>query len=403
VSGREELKPLHVLLVEDNPDHADLVGRMLDTIDRPRTFVTHADCLAKAIDALKVRPFDVVLLDMKLPDSDGMRSVEAVLRMRPRTALIVLTSIDDDERATKAVGRGAQDYLVKDQLDARQLAHAIRYATARKAAERERLRRRRLQGERNRLKEAMTAMDKVLGVIGHELRTPLASLRAMAEFLLAGSHTFSVDQHRFLTGIRNETVRMAETVNNLLEAARLDSGVARWTWDTFRVADACQSALDTLRIIVDEKRVALVCDVQPIDLTMRGDADAVRRVVLNLLTNAHKHTPEGLIHLTARAEREGGADWVVLSVQDSGAGISPQMIDKLGKAFALNAGAVGDGRGAGLGLAICRGVAAAHGGDIQVWSAPGEGSAFTVRLRADLPGPAAGDAGITFTQRRAAG
>ena len=90
----------------------------------------------------------------------------------------------------------------------------------------------------------------------------------------------------------------------------------------------------------------------------------------------------------------------MIQVSDTGDGIAPEIRDKLGEAFALNSGSVGSSyvRGAGLGLAICKGIAAAHGGSISVQSTPGEGSTFTVRLRSDLPEPCAGEHALAIVQ-----
>src|SRR5690606_12824660 len=116
---------------------------------------------------------------------------------------------------------------------------------------------------------------------------------------------------------------------------------------------------------------------------------AIRRLLINLLNNAQKHTQEGSIHLTARRRIEDGNEWIDLEVADTGKGLSPEIAAKLGEAFALNSGVVGDRfvQGSGLGVAICRGIGTAHGGAISLRSSPGEGTCVTVRIRADLPEP----------------
>lgn len=245
-----------------------------------------------------------------------------------------------------------------------------------------------LEVERAGLRQAVSAMEGVLGVVGHELRTPLAGLRAMSEFLLTDGATGSRDCEQMLSGINEEVVRMSETVNDLLEAARLNSGLAKWKWSTFGLRQVCEEAIDPIRPLVDEKTVRLECDVDA-ELTMQGDADAVRRLVLNLLSNARKFTKQGFIGVSARVTIDQGRRWVQFLVSDSGAGIPPEIRDRLGEAFALNAGMVGANHvsGTGLGLAICKGIAAAHGGSLSVLSQVGEGTTVVARIRADLEGP----------------
>jgi len=124
-------------------------------------------------------------------------------------------------------------------------------------------------------------------------------------------------------------------------------------------------------------------------MMMRGDADAIRRLIVNLAVNARRHTTKGWIEIRVREVTGEAEPWIEVQVEDTGEGIPPEIAAKLGTAFALNSGIVGGHyiQGSGLGLAICKGVAAAHGGSISVRSTPGRGSTFTVRLRADLEAP----------------
>jgi cell cycle sensor histidine kinase DivJ len=198
---------------------------------------------------------------------------------------------------------------------------------------------------------------------------------------------------------------MAETVNDLLEAARLNSGLARWKWSDVDLAPACADALDPIRPLVDPKAVRLECDVEA-GCAMRGDADAIRRLVLNLVSNARKYTTCGSIRVTARATTDAGRRWVEITVADTGAGIPPEIRDRLGEAFALNAGLVGNNHvnGTGLGLAICKGIAGAHGGALSISSEVGKGTTVVARLRADLPAPVTeqGKGAVVAPEKRAA-
>jgi len=245
------------------------------------------------------------------------------------------------------------------------------------------------QRQRKALQQAVSAMEQVLGVVGHELRTPLAALRATTEFLLTDMNDFSQQQQAFLKTIHDQTISMAEMVNNLLEAARLNSGCARWNWQTVDLTEACDAAFNIVENLVDTEHVKLQHHVEPEGLTMRGDFEAVRRLLINLLSNAAKHTSEGSIRVNIRRVVQAEHPYVRIQVTDTGEGIDEQVLRKLGQAFVLNSGAVGSDyvRGTGLGLAICRGIVAAHGGEITVDSVVGRGATFTVTMRADLQGP----------------
>lgn len=236
------------------------------------------------------------------------------------------------------------------------------------------------------LTDAVAAMQQVIGVVGHELRTPLAGLRIISELLLDQGVSDANSMASFLQSINSEVIRMSNMVNNMLEAARLSSGAARWNWSNFDLMSVCSQAVDAARPLVDASRIQLNCVVDPPDLTMDGDSDAVRRLILNLVGNAQKHTVDGSIAVRASAKDDAEGKWIEIEIADTGEGISPQIAEKLGQAFALNSGIVGGDhvKGSGLGLAICKGIVAAHGGAMSVKSALGHGTVVTVRLKADL-------------------
>lgn len=125
-------KPITVLLIEDNPDDAVLIRRYLSGVQKVRYEVTHADRLGTGLEYLQGGGFDVVLLDLDLPDAaTGLDTFEKVHAHAHDVPIIVLTGNDDDEFALDAVQKGAQDYLVKGQVTRVLLGRAIRYAIGR--------------------------------------------------------------------------------------------------------------------------------------------------------------------------------------------------------------------------------------------------------------------------------
>jgi len=258
--------------------------------------------------------------------------------------------------------------------------------TARKLAER-------LTREQSGLRDAVAGMEQVLGVVGHELRTPLAALRAITEFLCTDGARNTLEADQFLREISDEVDRMSDTVNNLLEAARLNSGRAQWNWSSIDLKQVINEALDSVSPLVDVSAVRLGSVCETGDFPMLGDSEAIRRLLINLLNNARKHTPSGHIEIHAQCCSNAAGNWIELRVTDTGCGIPPELMARLGEAFALNSGVVSDGQisGTGLGIAICKGIAQAHGGGIEVQSALEKGTCVTVRLRADLEMAATGE------------
>ena len=195
------------------------------------------------------------------------------------------------------------------------------------------------------------------------------------------------------------TTPLAETVNGLLEAARINSGKAQWNWGEVALAETCEAALATIRPLVDPGQIALSLQVIPPGAHMQGDANAIQRLIVNLVSNAQKHTQQGQIKVQVRFISGDGVEEAEIQVQDTGVGISPAIAERLGEAFALNSGMVGTNhvKGTGLGMAICKAIVAVHGGSLVVQSVVGEGTTITARLRADLPGPLQEEGHVSFT------
>ncbi|QNN23920.1 PAS domain-containing protein [Planctomycetales bacterium ZRK34] len=246
-----------------------------------------------------------------------------------------------------------------------------------------------LESERNSILRASRAMEQSLGVVGHELRTPLASLRAMSELLLDAEAEFSDQNRQFLQSIHDETDRLAHMASQMLDAARLSSGAVRWRWNTFLLSDHAAVTGHIIRPLIKDAPIEFSSDVNPESLTMNGDPDAVQRLMINLLSNAARHTREGSIRLRLDQTHQGEQRMIRIRVSDTGCGINPQTAEKLGVAFATHQGApdTSNQRGAGLGLAICRQIVSAHAGSLTVQSTLGRGTTFTALLTADLSEP----------------
>ena len=130
-----EARPLTVLLIEDNLEEAELIRLMLTQSRRETLEVEHVTRLQEGLKRLQGEPVDVVLLDFSLPDSSGLASFEKAREVAPHVPIVVLTNLDDEEIALRAVREGAQDYLVKRQVDKELLLRSIRYAIERMHAE----------------------------------------------------------------------------------------------------------------------------------------------------------------------------------------------------------------------------------------------------------------------------
>jgi DNA-binding response OmpR family regulator len=159
--------PIRALLVEDNPSDARLLREILASADPGGYEVQTADCLGEGLRRLEREGrYDVILLDLSLPDSQGLETVSTLQAAVADVPIVVMTGLDDDVSGLEAVRIGAQDYLVKGQTDGRILARTIRYATERKRAE-EALRRA-LDESRRRRAESAALLEAARAVLEHK-------------------------------------------------------------------------------------------------------------------------------------------------------------------------------------------------------------------------------------------
>lgn len=223
-----------------------------------------------------------------------------------------------------------------------------------------------------RLTKAYEQQQRFTADASHELRTPLTTIKANTSLALLAPH--SDTDRRALEAIDKAADRTIRLVQDLLLLARADAGEMRLSSTPLRVQDL----LTEVQEAAPASGPAVVVDAPAPALAVFGDADALGRLLGNLVANAARHTPpDGQIIL--RGFAAGGA--VCLQVADTGEGISPEHLAHLGERFyrvdAARSGAQG---GTGLGLAICRSIAEAHGGALTLESVLDQGTTATVRL-----------------------
>ncbi len=232
-----------------------------------------------------------------------------------------------------------------------------------------------------RLKELDQAKSDFVSSVSHELRTPLTSIMGYAEMLRDGeAGELTGEQDGMLAVVERNTERLLALIEDLLTLSRIESGAFRVTLSPVDVGEVVRRAVPAFAPEVAERRIDLGVDVDADLPRVAGDAFQLERVVLNLVSNAVKFTPEcGQVRVAVRAVSDGtGAELVV---SDTGIGIPVEEQGRLFTRFYRSSTAKGI-RGTGLGLAIVKGVVENHAGTITVDSQPGRGTTFVVRLPA---------------------
>ncbi len=231
-----------------------------------------------------------------------------------------------------------------------------------------------LRYEAERLAELERVREKFISSISHELRTPLTAARAALGLLEATSlKRLGPEERQLLDNARRNVERLHLRIADLLAFNQLRSGIFRLELEPLDVRAIVKSAVSLVEPLTEQKHQLVEVDL-PDPLPIEGDETRLEQVIVNLLANAHQHTPpRTCILLTGRTT----PDEVCLTVRDNGPGISPDELAAIFQRFYRTATA---GEGSGLGLAIAREIVELHGGRLWAESQLGEGSAFHLAL-----------------------
>ncbi len=358
---------IRALLIEDNPGDARLIREMLaEAGARDAADVLHADCLSAGLALLAERELDVMLLDLSLPDSSGLSTFEQAHTAAPGVPIVVLSGLDDQDLAVRAVHEGAQDYLVKGQVDGGTILRSLRYAI-----ERQRLEAARQELERQR--------DEFFNSVSHDLRTPVAAIKAAIGVVLANEpQGISPALHRMLGNIDLAADELTRLIDDLLEIARLQSGRVELYRTDVDMRDVVTRAVQALEPLIQGRGQVLELCLPAEPVFVAVDAQRLGRVVRNLVGNAQKFGRAGG-RITIGLERTSSE--VNLAVSDDGPGIPIADQEHVFDRFYRGSGPSADGpAGGGLGLPIARGLVELHGGTLSLQSEPGQGSTFRVSL-----------------------
>jgi signal transduction histidine kinase/DNA-binding response OmpR family regulator/CHASE3 domain sensor protein len=259
--------------------------------------------------------------------------------------------------------------LLRAQMIAAPLASAIRGARLFE----------RLRTANNQLLESNQHKSTFLTNMSHELRTPLTSILGFSE-LLRDDNTGRFDaatQHRFLDQIYTSGQHLLGLINDILDLSKVEAGQMELHPEPILLADSVQVVLSTVEALAHLKDISLESETEK-DLRLVADPLKLKQMLLNLMSNAIKFTPNGG-RVTIRTRQV--ESWIEIAVTDTGIGIAKADLGRLFTEFQqLDAGHGRQQEGTGLGLALTKRFAALHGGEVNVQSVPGEGSTFILRL-----------------------
>ena len=363
---------LRILLVDDDEDDFVMTRDLLSEIEAVRFELDWAGTYDGGREAIRRAQHDVYLLDYRLGQYTGLELLKEAVEDGCRAPIILLTGQGDHELDMEAMRAGAADYLVKGEFGSSLLERAIRYAVEknRMMVELEEAR----LCEEQRFRELDQLKSDLIAFVSHELRTPLTSVKGYAQTLLASdADELRQSAEEFLSGIISESERLLRLVNGFLDISAIDSGHGvELVRETFDAGEMAEEALRIAR--ANATRCSFETRREDDPATLFADRDKVLQVLINLLSNADKYSPNGGV-VRVRLTRADGS--LRFEVSDRGMGISAEAAKDLFTPF-YRVRSTGQSTidGAGLGLYLCRQLVEAHGGQIGVESQEGEGSAF---------------------------
>ncbi|MCK5230469.1 MAG: response regulator [Desulfobulbaceae bacterium] len=388
-----------IIIIEDSRFQAEFLKQLLTETAEGLYEIDCAGRLNEGLRLISDRQYDLLILDLNLPDSKGLETMKSVQRQNRDLAIVLNTGINDEKLAIEALRRGAQDYLIKGEPPHR-IVQSIRYALERKRI----LERLKESQSQVMQQEKMASIGQLAAGVAHEINNPIGFISSnlsslttyfqrFKEFIefqsntLAGLNDSKIDQEiaakrkalkldylledvgDLIKESLEGTERVKEIVLNLKSFSRVDER-------KYIAADINECLDSTLNIVWNELKYKAKVEKDYGDIkAIKCFPQQLNQVFMNLLVNAaHAIEKEGTISIKTRQNDE----FIYVSISDTGRGIPPEHLSRIFDPFFTTKKA---GEGTGLGLSIVYDIVRkTHKGDITVDSEVGKGTTFTIKL-----------------------
>lgn len=362
---------INILLIEDDPEHADLIIMHLQRKRRDRVKINWVKLLSLGITEIEKsekenrEKFDVILLDLGLPDSTMDKTLSRILPYSKAIPVVVLSSLDDEDFGTSLIHQGAQNFISKSWIDGELLYRGLRYAIERNAVVQE-------------LKKANRTKDEFLATLSHELRTPINVIHGFAEMLLTETLPQTEKKQAIEAIVRNSRVQVS-LINDMLDMSRIITGKLLLQSIPQNLWEVISDVIASLNLAAKTKKIQLTIKNENESIFINGDPVRLHQIFWNILSNAIKFSPAGS-QVEVRLKNYEGT--VAIEVQDWGEGIDSRFLPYIFDRFSQQDTTIRRQYGGlGLGLSIVKYLVELHGGEISAASeGAGKGSLFTVKF-----------------------
>jgi len=348
------------------------------------------DSAFEALEQIQDHDYDAIVSDIKMPGMDGLALLEKIQELRPETPTLLITGHGEHNLAIQALRGGAYDFIQKP-IDREYVVAALQRAIQthqlrRQVREHQRALElhaqsleRVVQNRTQELIRANAAKDKFLSMVSHELKTPLISLKMRTQLLLRKREQIDADDvvSLGLADMERSICRLEVLINDLLDVSLIETNMFVLHRKRCDLVELCRHIIDEYTA-GREPSLKFEAPGKPIEAEV--DPDRIGQVILNLLTNAHKHSPKGY-PITVTLQQAGFE--AIISVRDMGDGIPAEALPHIFEQYyhaPFAEESIASLNSLGLGLYISRKLVERHAGHIDVESKPGEGSVFSVVL-----------------------
>ncbi len=367
---------LKILLVEDSAIAARLITLLLkEGMPEESYELFQSTTLTDAIEVTARENIQIVLLDLGLPESQGLDTFKRFFGIYQHIPVIVLTGNEDKSLALKAVREGAQDYLVKGEVYSALLARSIFYAVERGRLQYEKmLHQEELRRYSEQLEVLNATKDKFFSIIAHDLKSPFNSFLGNTEVLAEDLDIMSKEEIReFVDDLRKSANNLFKLLENLLTWAQVQRGTLVFHPEVLDLNHMIEDVFALYGDNANSKGISLVNRVQE-GKRILADHNMLFMVLRNLVYNSIKFTNKGGMIEVGINELPGFSE---LFVRDNGVGITEQVMAKLFKIDKQNTTLGTDKeKGTGLGLVLIKEMVEKNGGTVRVESEAGKGTTF---------------------------
>jgi signal transduction histidine kinase len=367
---------IRVLLIEDNPGDARLVEILLEDSDF-ETEVVNKMSLAEGIEAYYTQNFDVVLLDLTLPDSRGFETLQSFIKAHKDANVIVMTGLMDKELGLNAVKAGAQDFLMKSGYDSDMLAKTLGYSIERKNVLRSLAE---SQSAREVAEESARMKEQFIASISHEMRTPMNAIYGMSNLL--AQTDLNAEQRSYIGSVKQSSEILLGVINDILEISTLQNGKMAFESKDFDIHELMNNLVNVMQYKKDEKTIDFTLSFDPsVPRHINGDKLRLNQILFNIVGNSVKFTDAGFVKINIQLIDEVGDDFKLkFTIVDSGIGIPEDKVDTIFETFTRIRTKDRIYEGTGLGLAIVRSLVSQQNGRVWATSKIGQGTTMHLEI-----------------------